>query len=356
MDRKREEFDILEFSKVLWTKRRRVLKGVLIAACVGLIVGFSVPKSYMSSALVVPEIKSSTSKTGLSSLAYFAGINVGSASVGITELVYSDIVSSVPFVFEFAELQVPIGDKDEVREVSLLQYFTEEQKSPWWNKILFFPIKCLGWVKDLIIPDDEEDGEEDYFNIKELNRKQNRYLKAFQEAVVFEFDTNSLMGTLVVKTQSPDISLMLADSVLLKLQEYISLYKTSKARMELESNSSMLNEARRNYYRADSIYAAASDSKRNIANSVARISLDRLFNEKNLTYSIYSQLASQVELDKAKLNEMTPILTVIEPARRPLDGSPSIISYFILYIFLGTLIVAGIEFFKIAYGNKNIDK
>ena len=45
-DSSTEEIDLLELAKKLWAKRRFIGKYAIIAAVIGLIVGFSIPKEY----------------------------------------------------------------------------------------------------------------------------------------------------------------------------------------------------------------------------------------------------------------------------------------------------------------------
>lgn len=340
MNDKEEEIDIIELITLIWAQRKFVIKWGFIAACIGVVVAFSIPKVYTSKAVVVPEIKStgSGSSGSLGSLASLAGVNLGGSSVGITEALYPNIVSSTPFVFEFANMEVDLkGTK-----VPLWSYFTEEYSHPWWNYIISFPMKAISWGLGLF-KEDLPKGDSNIINLKSLTKEQSDYKIAFSEYVKFYFDDKTGIATLEVNTQSPELSLMLADSILFQLQSYMTLYKTSKLRSELESNIIMLEQAKRNYYRADSVYAAVADRQKTVISNVALISLDRLQNEKQLTYSVYNQLAAQVELSKVKLNEETPILTVIEPttlARRASYPKKPIMV--IAFGFLGGIAAVGL--------------
>ncbi len=48
---------------------------------------------------------------------------------------------------------------------------------------------------------------------------------------------------------------------------------------------------------------------------------EALTNEYNLTYSVYSELAKQMEQAKIAVNETTPILTIVEPVVVPIERS-----------------------------------
>lgn len=349
-----EEIDLLELFWALWAQKFKIIKYGVIGGVIGIVVAFSIPKVYTSKAVIVPELESSSSSNrSFSSLAALAGISFGGESVGITVLTYPQIVSSTPFIFEFADLPVMVEDKEGVREVSLIEYFTEEYKSPWWSHVIGAPMKALGAVMSLFKEAEEEMGDVNVVDLKRLSKAQSGYRGVFAEQVFLSMDSKTYMMSLEVNTQSPEVSLMLADEILKKLQEYMTYYKTSKVRSELMSNQSMLNEAQAKYYYADSVYAAALDRTKNVTSSVARISLDRLMNEKNMTYQIYSQLASQVELNKTKLNAETPILTVVEPATLAIKASSPRKSLIVVaFGFLGGVVAAIPTLFAILLGKK----
>ncbi len=347
-----EEIDLIELFNALWADRVKIIKYGFIAGLIGIVVSFSIPKVYTVTAEMVPEMESGSSSGGsFGSLASLAGINLGGESTGITASTYPNIVSSTPFIFEFASM--PVQLEDEGREVTLIEYFTQEYKSPWWSHITGAPMKALGAVMSLFREREEEMGDVNQIDIRMLNREQDQYKKIFSEVVLLTMDSKSLTMNLTVSTQSPEVSLMLADEILVKLQEYITLYKTSKLRNELASNVNMLSEAQQKYYRADSIYAAESDRARNVISNMAKISLDRLENEKNMTYQIYNQIAAQVELNRTKLNAETPILTVIEPASLPIRASsPQKALIVIAFGFLGGVVAVVPTLFAVLMGKK----
>ena len=62
---------------------------------------------------------------------------------------------------------------------------------------------------------------------------------------------------------------------------------------------------------------------------------DRLENEKDLAFGVYNQIASQLELAKAKVQEKTPVCVVMQPPYTPfMASSPKKLMMGILYVFL----------------------
>ena len=73
-----QEIDLMELAQKLWAEKRMILKWCGIAALIGLIVAFSIPKEYSTTVKLAPEISDSKAKAGgLGALASMAGVNLG---------------------------------------------------------------------------------------------------------------------------------------------------------------------------------------------------------------------------------------------------------------------------------------
>ena len=96
-----DEIDIMELLHKLLKEWKFILKWCGVAAVVGLVIGFSIPKEYTVTSKLAPEVVDKRSG-GLSSLASMAGINLGSMSTSdaVSPDLYPEIVSSTPFVIK----------------------------------------------------------------------------------------------------------------------------------------------------------------------------------------------------------------------------------------------------------------
>lgn len=108
-----EEIDLMELALKVWNERKLVLKACGIAALIGLVVAFSIPKEYTSTIVIAPESTSGKSGGGLSSLASLAGINMNMNTVdAIYPDLYPQIVGSVPFLTDLFDIQVQESGAD----------------------------------------------------------------------------------------------------------------------------------------------------------------------------------------------------------------------------------------------------
>lgn len=117
--------------------------------------------------------------------------------------------------------------------------------------------------------------------------------------------------------QDPLISANITQIVLEKLQGYITNYRTQKVKQDLEFTEKVFSEARESYYKAQRAYAAFEDANKNIISASYRTEQERLKNEMTLTFNVYNTLAQKLEQDKLRVQEQTPVYTIIQPATVP---------------------------------------
>lgn len=329
-----QEIDLLELAGKIWADRRLVLKWCGIAVVVALVVAYSIPKEYTTTVMLAPEVEGgSRSLGGLSALAGMAGINMGSgeSSDALYPDLYPDIVSSVGFTTEL--FNVPVKDAEGELDTNLYTYLKEEQRSPWWSAIISFPFKCLGWVMSLF--KEEEEGTDGGVNPFQLTKDEDGVVKALNERIAVSVDKKTSLISLSVTMQDPLISATMTDTVMAKLQDYITEYRTNKARHDLDFTQKLYDEAQKKYYDAQQAYADYVDMNQNISLRSVQTRQERLQNEMNLAYNLYNQTAQQLQLAKAKVQENTPVYTIVQAATVPLKASkPSKLMILVGFVFL----------------------
>lgn len=347
-----QEIDLLELLQKLWAGRRLILKWCAVGAAVGLVIAFSIPKEYTTTVKLAPEIQGNKSNLGgLGSLASMAGINMGSmnSTDAVSPELYPDIVQSVPFIT--ALFDVKVSDAEEKHSWPVSEYVSEELRAPWWSAVLGFPFKTLGWIKGLFIKEDLNTGE-DSVNPFRLTKEESKIVKSLQERVAVSVDKKTMVVSLSVTMQDPLISATLTDTVMRNLQNYITEYRTNKARNDLAFTQRLFDEAQKKYYAAQQRYAQYVDQNQGIVRRSFRTEEERLQNEMNLAFDLYNQTAQQLQMAKAKVQESTPVYAVVQPATVPLKASkPSKMVTLIGFIFLAGVLSTG----WVLFGQKAID-
>lgn len=335
-----QEIDLMEMALKVWAERKWVIKMCCIAAVVGVIVAFSIPREYSTTVTLAPET-SGKGGGGMSSLAAMVGINLSSGSSGdaLSPDLYPDIVSSTPFLIDLFDVRVQ--DKKARIDTTLYVYMKDHQRSPWWGAVLSAPMKALGWTLSLFREKEEKEGEAQLDPFR-LTAEESAIAKALSTRISVAVDKKTGVTTISVMMQDPLISASMTDTVMHNLQRYITDYRTNKARHDLAFAEKLYQESKTNYETAQGKYANFVDANKNIVQLSFRAEQERLQNEVNLAYQNYSQMSQQLQLAKAKVQEITPVYTVVQPASVPLRPTkPSKVMVLAGFIFLAFAGCAG---------------
>ena len=174
----------------------------------------------------------------------------------------------------------------------------------------------------------------------ELSKKELKKIETLKKMISASVDKKTSMTSVAVTFQTPRVAAVVADSVVKKLQEHIIDYRTSKAKEDCGYLEKLFKERQQEYYAAQQKYADYLDSHDNIILQSVRAEQERLQNDMSLAYQVYSQVASQLQVARAKVQEEKPVFAVVEPAVVPLEPSgTSRKVYVLVFIFLSVCIV-----------------
>lgn len=337
------EIDLIAWACYVWKERRLLFKSVAVMAVIGLIVAFSLPKEYVTTVRLAPEMEDMSKKmNNLGGLAAMAGINLNTASGAdaISPDLYPDVVQSTPFLLAL----LPVEWTEKGDSLTLYEYMRNHQHQAWWSYAMQAPFKAWGAFRKLFSSEAPHEGGLDPFH---LTPDQERVLTALRKRINVTVDKKTMVITLTVQMQSPVVSARLAEIVLAELQEYITDYRTRKVKVDLEFTRKVFEEAQDAYYQAQKAYAAFEDANRNLISSSSRTEQERLKNEMTLTFNVYNTLAQKLEQDKLRVQERTPVFTIIDPASVPLKpASPRKLIILAGFIFLGVIGAIGYLFLR----------
>ena len=210
----------------------------------------------------------------------------------------------------------------------------EYQRSPWWSSVISAPFKLIGWTVSLFKEKEVEDKDAP-IDPSRLTPDADRIAKALSGRISVSVDKKTGVTTLSVTMQDPVISAQITDTVMHRLQNYITDYRTNKARHDLAFTEHLYAEAKADYEQAQQKYAQFVDANQNIILRSYMAEQERLQNEMNLAYQVYTQVSQQLQMAKAKVQEITPVYTVVQPATVPLRASkPNKIMILIGFVFL----------------------
>ena len=140
---------------------------------------------------------------------------------------------------------------------------------------------------------------------------------------------------MTLQMQDPHVVATVMNAVVENLKDYMSDYRTSKARQDAENLSKICEERKAEYYAAQQAYATYVDQHQGVVKMQYQIEQNRLSNEQDLAFNVYNQLAQQLEMARAKVEENTPVCVVMQPAIMPIKASsPKKMMMGLLYVFL----------------------
>ena len=316
------EIDLMDVLRKIISIRKTLYKAAGVGVIIGIIVYLSIPKQYTVNVTLSPEMGGSKSGNGLVGIAASflgSGVSSGDSSDALNASLSSEIVSSTPFLLELLSIDIPAPDGN---GNMVLDTYLDDQSSPWWTYVIGFPNMLVGGVKSLF----SEGTLDTLENVGrrgtlELSQEQNTKVNVLRNSVKASIDTKTAITNVSVSLQSPKVAAVVADSVVHKLQEYITDYRTSKVKDDCAYLEKLFKERQREYYTAQKKYANYVDTHDNLVLQSVRTEQERLQNDMSLAYQIYSQVANQLQVARAKVQEEKPVFAVVEPAIVPLNPS-----------------------------------
>jgi uncharacterized protein involved in exopolysaccharide biosynthesis len=339
-----EEESSIDFKKIfqdLKKYKKLYLKVLGVAAVVAVIYTLSLPNFYKVTVKLSPELSSKRSSSSLASMASMFGVNISGAAGNGTEALfptlYPDLMNSVAFHTTLFPIKVHRDSEDKV--MTYYDYLLKEQKAPWWSEAMGATTKAIGSLFS-----GEKKSEPAAVDPFRLTQKQAAIVKAMKQRIVCDVDKKTMVITIDVTDQDPLIAATMADSVQQRLQDFITDYRTKKARNDLEFSRKAFEEAQQRYEHARRRYASFSDSNQRLFLESLRSEQEKLSQELAIQSQVYTQASAQLQQAELDVQRETPAFTVLEPATVPVrKASPArakMCLVFLFLAFLGTTVYA----------------
>ena len=334
------EIDLIDILRKIITYRRVLYKAAGIGLIVGVVVALSMPSQYTVQVTLSPEIGNSKGSGGLAGLAASFlgnGVTMGETVDALNASLSADIVSSTPFLLEILNMQVIVSPKGDRMD---LGSYLDHCSSPWWSYIIGFPSLIINGVQSFF--KDEQITDKISQGAIELSKEENDRINFLKNHITAGIDKKTAITSISVTLQDPKVTAIVADSIIHTLQEYIINYRTFKAKEDCAYLSKLFEERKEEYYVAQGNYADYMDSHDDLILQSVRAEQERLQNDMNLAYQVYSQVANQLQVARAKVQEEKPIFAVVEPAVVPLEPSGVSKKVYVLLFVCIAVICTGI--------------
>jgi capsular polysaccharide biosynthesis protein len=266
----------------------------------------SLPNYYNCTVKLSPELSSTRSNSSLTSLASSLGIDIGSAlsstSDALRPALYPELMASVEFKVDLLEMKVK--PKDSESELTYYDYLKDVQKRPWWSSVI-----------SVLFGQSSEDS--DTLNPHRMTKRQSAITRSVGNKVSCSVNKRTSVITISVNDYDPEVCTTIADSAMMLLQRYITNYRTRKARVDLEYNKKMYDDAKGKYEKACRDYAEYVDANMNSFLEEVRQKRSAKETEIQLQRTIYQQVSTRLKQAEMKVQEDTPAFAVIQASTVP---------------------------------------
>ncbi len=352
-----DEIDLIALAKTLWDGRKAIIRYTVFGILLGLFIAIASPKEYSSSTIMVPQTGNSSSGNmgGLSSLAAMAGVNVNNldGAETLSPMIYPQIINSVPFQLDLINSSYKLSGINE--HVSLYTYYTEIEKAGFFGTLKKYTIGLPEILIKAIKGNGTETSNAYQFDTNNplfsLSKEQEEIREKLDESISLEINEKEGYLNLTALAKKPELAAQLAHKAQSLLQEYITNFKLEKAQTQLNFIEKRYSEKKNEFVYSQERLARFRDKNKNMSSALARTEEERLQSEYNLAYSVYSELAKQLEQAKIQVKEETPVFSIIQPVQIPIKKSkPNRPLILIVWTFLGGIIGVGIILGKEFFG------
>lgn len=331
----------------LWRKRKTFYITIPIAFVVAVMLSLCIPKTYTVGVKLAPEMTSAAgiSSSGLSGIMKSMGISRGATNTeadAIMPNLYPDLMNSQAFLVSLFD--IPVISKNGKINTTYYNYLDKYQKTAWWNKVIGFFISLIPDFEreepqTASIKTSTQSNKAKTLNASALNKRQTAIMKAIGKNVICDVDKKTFVISITVKAQDPVICTTVADSTCRRLQEFITEYRTKKARIEYNHMLEQYNTARQEYEEAKEKVAIYNDANWDLVEEDFVLEKQALQNEMQLRFSALSSINTQLLTCRAKLDEAKPVFTILDGASVPLKPTnPKKKPFVLSIVFLVTVL------------------
>lgn len=318
----------------IWQGRLRILLTTAVFTGLGIAVALLLQPEFISEAKIMPEMNNSSGDMfkRLASVAGFAGMDLSDAE-GVDAVrpdLYPNVLQSTPFILQL--IDKPIITTTGQR-LTVGQFLLPDDDRWSLKKLLGF-----GRKDDLKGSSPNKLG-----GPVRLTSRQQELVEDIGKRISAKLDTRSGIITITAKMPDANVAASVAQQSMDYLTQYVTNYRTEKARQDLQFYTQRLHEAQKRYQTAQFNVFQYNDQHKYYVVQAATMDKQRREAELSIAQTVYSELSRQFEQAKLKVQERTPIFKILEPAQVPLKRtSPK--RTIIVLVFSSIGLLAGIMY------------
>ena len=286
----------------IWSRRQLFYKVLPITFILSALYIVSLPRYYRTEAMLAPETENGLAAGAFGSIASTFGIDLAEeGSDAITPMLYPDLL---------------------------------HQKKAWWAG-------AFTWIKNLFASKDDEGEAGERLNPYALSKPEDGIVTKIRNSISLSVDKKTGVITVNVEDQDPKVCKTICDSMIMRLQGFITDYRTNKARRDVSYYASLSDSALAEYKNAVREFNRFADANINVTLPSYRTRQSDLENEMQLRYNAYTVLNTQLQNAKAKVQERTPAFTLLKGAATPLLPAGPKRMFFVAFMLFLAFCITG---------------
>lgn len=346
-----DEINIKDIIRQLWIKRKFILITTSLFLLLGIFVAIFSPVQYTAESTILPQSGKPSSAGNLSSLASIVGVNMGTAVISegtLSTIMYPKIINSLPFAREIMQTTIN-SEKSNGQEITLYEYYTDKKYKDV-NILAVVKKYTIGLPRTLLSVfrrsktaqqsiSSNTSTTSDSLGIVKITAQELAVYNNIKNSIQYEY--NAKEGIIKLGYTFPEAiaAAQISEQLAKSLEEYVVNYKTEKVKENLEFVQQSYMEAKKDFFQKQADLAAFQDANRGIITATGRATETRLRSEYDIAFTIYNELARQLEQAKLSVKEEKPVLTVLNPVIVPLGKSaPQTEKIITIYLLLGVVV------------------
>lgn len=343
------DISIFDFIYIIANKKKKLLFIIIIFLILSISYLLTADKEYTANSIILPQI---TSDRGFSKkyidIASLVGINLNQPKGNnIVPTLYPLILDNVDFQKLVLKSKVQELNSDSL--ITYESFLLKNERTGFLKTIKDYTIglfsKPIKHENKIILVE----------TVNSLTFQEISLINSLKNQIEVVF--NEIDGYIEIKavTKDPLISAQLVVICESILQNFIINFNIQKSKDELAYLEIRHDLAKEDYSSKRALLGTFKDKNKFVSTSYNNNIEEQLQAEYDLSYSVYSQLASQMESAKLQVSKDTPIFTNIKPAIVPIKpSSPDSFKTIIGFLLIGFLF--GIfNILYVAFKNNEID-
>lgn len=331
MNTNNKEIDLIGLLKVVLAEKKLLAIFLTAFGTLGIINALMQQKEYTATVTLAPEATNMGMSSNLSDIAGMVGLNVGGGGNSIDAIypeIYPEVFASTDFIVKLFNISIT---KNDGIKTTYYKHIKDDTRPSLMGGIKEI-FKIFGTKKQVQEP-------KIAYGPKQLSKEEDNICSSIRSKIGCQINKATNVITIYAIDYDPVVSATIADTLQSRLQNYITLYRTQKARQDLAYAQKLNNEAKAKYVKARQRYASFSDSNTDVMLQSIKSVQEELENDMQLKFNNYNETSIQIQKAVAKVQERTPAFTIIQQAIVPHKSSSTPRSFIVLgFLFLGAIL------------------